>query len=96
MNVEPGVPAPTQTPSTRAPVQGSRPQAWVALSPPASALLDISKRSGGTSESYTIAHEDVDQCLTTCRSRRNLAACLAKKLFSEQEKVTSNSRGVCG
>ena len=45
MNVEPVVPAPTQTPSTRAPVQGSRPQAWEALSPPASALLDISKEA---------------------------------------------------
>ena len=81
MNMEPVVPAPIQTPNTQAPAQASRLQAWAAISPPASALLDISNRTGGTSQSYAIAHEDIDQCLTACKSRRNLAARLAKKQF---------------
>ena len=34
---------------------------------------------------HAIAQEDVNQCLAACRSRRNLAAHLANKIFSAQE-----------
>ena len=60
-------------------------------------LLDVSNRSvGSVTQDYAVTREDVDMCLLSCRSRRNLAAQLAKKIFSIQERATSNCRGVCG
>ena len=61
-------------------------------SPP---LQDISNRSVGGGE-FLIAQEDVVQCLAACKSRRNLAARLANKLFTTEEKFGSNCRGACG
>ena len=59
------------------------------------ALQYISNRSVGGSE-FLIAQEDVVQCLAACKSRRNLAARLANKLFTTVEKLGSNCRGACG
>ena len=61
-------------------------------SPP---LQDISNRNVGSGE-LVIAQEDVVQCLAACKSRRNLAARLANKLFTTEEKFGSNCRGACG
>ena len=61
-------------------------------SPP---LQDISNRNVGSGE-FVIAQEDVVQCLAVCKSRRNLAARLANKLFTTEEKFGSNCRGACG
>ena len=36
------------------------------------------------------------QCLAVCKSRRNLAARLANKLFTTEEKFGSNCGGACG
>ena len=43
-----------------------------------------------------IAQEDVAQCLAVFKSRRNLAARLAKKLFTTEDKFGSNCRGAGG
>ena len=60
-------------------------------------LLDISNRSvGSVTQEYAVTREDVDMCLLSCRSWRNLAARLAKKIFFIQERATSNCREVCG
>ena len=61
-------------------------------SPP---LQGISNRNVGSAE-FMIAQEDVVQCLAACKSRRNLAARLANKLFTTEEKFRSNCRGTCG
>ena len=59
------------------------------------ALQDISNRSVGGGE-FLIAQEDEVQFLAACKSRRNLAARLANKLFTTEEKFGSNCRGACG
>ena len=59
------------------------------------ALQDISNRSVGGGE-FLIAQEDEVQFLAACKSRRNLAARLANKLFTMEEKFGSNCRGACG
>ena len=70
---------------------------WQMQSPSlVSALLDVSNRSVGGTQEYSVARDDVDMCLLGCRSRRNLAARLAEKIFSLQERATSNCRGVLG
>ena len=43
-----------------------------------------------------IAQEDLKAALSSCRSRRNLAARRALRLFSPQERAESNCRGVLG
>ena len=62
--------------------------------------MDLSNRSvsGGAVASceHAIAQEDVGQCLAACRLQRNLAACLANRILSTQEKVKSNCHEVCG
>ena len=60
---------------------------WM-LSP---ALQDISNRSVGGGE-FLIAQKDMVQCLAAYKSRRNLAAWLANKLFTMEEKFGSNCR----
>ena len=45
---------------------------------------------------YCIQAEDISFALTACRSRRNLAARLAAKVFSPQQRLGSNCRGVLG
>ena len=63
------------------------------------ALLYISNRSGGgggvASCEHMIAQEVVNQCLAACRSRRNLEARLANRIFFTLEKASSNCWGVC-
>ena len=46
--------------------------------------------------SSNIAQEDILQCLNACRSQRNLAGRLVLKVFSPQERLGSNCRGICG
>lgn len=60
-----------------------------------SVLTDVSNRSSGVG-AYCVPHEDVAHCVVSCRSRRNLARRLAMKIFSPQEKIGSNCRGVLG
>ena len=43
----------------------------------------------------TIPQDDVDSCLITCKSRRNLAGRLATRLFTKEERCGSNTRGMC-
>ena len=102
------IPTPTRAgvcppfnPSLSQAVDFSRPGHWMPSNPSQSpALLDVSNRSvgGGAVASYehAIVQEDVNQYLASCKSRRNLAARLANKLFTTQEKASSNCRGVCG
>ena len=64
-----------------------------------SPLQDITSRSnvvdtvGGD---FNVPSEDVTAALQACRSRRNLAARLAGKIFSPWERSGSNCRGVLG
>ena len=57
-------------------------------------LCDVSSRFNETD--YCIQAEDISFALTACRSRRNLAARLAAKVFSPQQHLGSNCRGVLG
>ncbi len=60
------------------------------------ALADMSKWSADGGSGYQlIAQEDVAHCLKACKSRQNLAGRLASRLFSAQDRVVSNCRGVC-
>ena len=78
----------------------SRPGPWIPFDLSQSpALVDLSNRSvggGAVASEHAIAQEDVDRCLAACRSRRNLAARLANRIFSTEEKAKSNCRGLCG
>ena len=57
-------------------------------------LCDVSSRLNETD--FCIPAEDISSALPACRSHRNLAARLAAKFFSPQQRLGSNCRGVLG
>ena len=56
----------------------------------------LSVSSAGGPASYHIPAEGITFALNGCRSRRNLAGCLAVKIFSQRERATSDCRGKLG
>lgn len=66
-----------------------------AQGPRTPALTDVSNRSASVGD-YCIPQEYVAQGVVCCRSRRNLARRLAMNIFSLEEKIGSNCRGVRG
>ena len=47
-------------------------------------------------QEYCVPDEILYTALSACKSRRNLASRLATKIFTIEERVRSNSRGLCG
>ena len=47
-------------------------------------------------QKFTISYVIIDRAMSGCRSRRNLAARLTQALFTDEEKKSSNVRGVGG
>ena len=64
------------------------------------ALRDVSSLANiiptGTQEGYAVPPDIVGVVLLGCKSRRNLAARLASRIFSANERCGSNCRGVLG
>ena len=62
-----------------------------------SPLQELSLRDNIQRESaYNIPDGILYNCLSSCKSRKNLAARLAAKVFTIEERTTSNSRVLCG
>ena len=92
--VEVRLPASTPVPVLSSTMVQQTPARRSSTSAP-SALTDATNRSSSVGD-YCIAQEDVEYCIATCKSRRNLAARLAMRIFSLQERFGSNCRGVGG
>ena len=78
--------------------QQANPAAAVPTESPA--LRDVSSLANiiptGTQEGYAVPPDIVGVVLIGCKSRRNLAARLASRIFSANERCGSNCRGVLG
>ena len=92
-------------PSPAATTLGSTPAEFLQETPTAAALetlalRDVTSRCNvtatSTQGSYAVPTDVVATVLFGCKSRRNLAARLAAKIFSLQERQGSNCRGVLG
>ena len=102
--VVPPVTLPPLPPATSTP--GPRPTGYFYEQTPnaapveSPALRDISSRSNvvatSTQGGYVVPPDVVSIVLFGCKSRRNLAACLAAKIFSVQERQGSNCSGCWG
>ena len=59
-------------------------------------LQEINLDSSVNLEDFSIPREHIISGLNGCRSRRNLMSRLTTRIFTAEERLSSNSRGLCG